>query len=98
MATLDRAMELERAGPSARLLRLAQELGDTSSRDENAVAGATARVTALAPTADELSALMADRNPFVRSGAARWMRHLGTLSGPAVDALRAAVYDQNPYV
>ncbi|NBO92299.1 MAG: hypothetical protein EBV06_08330 [Planctomycetia bacterium] len=98
MATLDQTQEMDRSGVSGRLLRLAQELGDTSSRDENAVAGATARVTALAPTGEELAALMSDRNPFVRSGAARWMRHLSQVSQTAIDALRAAVYDQNPYV
>lgn len=99
MATLRTAQDLEGLSPAARrLLQLAQELADSSSRDEAVAASATTRLTALAPTADELATLLGDRNPFVRSGAARWMRHLPALPAGALDALRAAVYDQNPYV
>jgi HEAT repeat protein len=98
MAILHSGPRLDSNGPPNRLLQLAHELAESSSRDEAHVAGATARLTALAPDAAELAILLSDRNPFVRSGAARWMRHLSNLPREAVDALRAAIYDQNPYV
>jgi HEAT repeat protein len=98
MAILQPIPALDPNNPRGRYPLLAHELAESSSRDEAAVAAATARLTALAPTAAELATLLADRNPFVRSGAARWMRHLTQLPTEAIDALRAAIYDQNPYV
>jgi len=98
MAILQPMPALDPHNPLGRYPLLAHELAESSSRDEAAVASATARLTALAPTPQELASLLGDRNPFVRSGAARWMRHLGPLPREAIDALRAAIYDQNPYV
>lgn len=81
-----------------RLPQLALELANLSSREEATSSSAATRLTTLSPTADELSALLNERNPFVRSGAAKWMRHIVPLPAPAADALRTAVYDQNPFV
>ncbi len=82
----------------SRLPDLALELANLSSRDEAASAAAATRLGALAPTADELASLLGERSPFVRSGAAKWLRHAGALPATAADALRAAIYDQNPFV
>jgi HEAT repeat protein len=81
-----------------RLPQLALELANLASRDEATSSAAATRLTSLCPTADELSALLNERNPFVRSGAAKWMRHIGPLPAAAADALRTAIYDQNPFV
>src|SRR4051794_11693488 len=84
---------------SRRLVQLAQHLRDLSARDPAASAEAGARLADLAPTTEELLELIADRNPFVRSGSAWWLRNLtGEMPAELVNALRAAIYDPNSHV
>lgn len=93
------ATALSSPGPAARrALALAQHLRDRASRDAAVAAAAEARLGELAPTAGELVALLSDRNPFVRSGAAWWLRQTAELPADAVDALRTAAHDPNPHV
>jgi HEAT repeat protein len=78
---------------------IAQNLRELSSREIEVKAEAARRLNEQTPTAGELTVLMADRNPFVRSGAAWWLRnHAGDLPSDAVSALRAAIYDPNAHV
>jgi HEAT repeat protein len=81
------------------MLQVAQSLSEVSARDVGASSAAAARLNELAPTAAELTPLLCDANPFIRSGAAWWARNLsGVLPADLIDALRAAVYDRNAHV
>src|SRR5260370_23903154 len=85
--------------PARRILLVAQNLRELSSRESGVSAEASARLQELAPTSGELTVLLGDRNPFVRSGAGWWLRnHPGDLPSDAINALRAAIYDPNPHV
>ena len=89
----------EADSPARRILLMAQNLRELSSREIEVKAEAARRLNEQAPTAGELTVLMADRNPFVRSGAAWWLRNYpGELPSDAVSALRAAIYDPNAHV
>ena len=82
-----------------RMLHLAQNLRDLGSRDSTSSTAAAGRLSESAPTSAELVELIADRNPFIRSGAAWWMRNLaGDLSHDVINALRAAICDPNAHV
>jgi HEAT repeat protein len=82
-----------------RLLTIAQNVRDLASRDAHVSAAALARLTDLAPLPGELVRLLDDRDPFVRSGAARQLRNTPPeFVAEAVDALRAAIDDGNDHV
>jgi HEAT repeat protein len=89
----------ERENPARRILHVAQNLRELGSRDV-AVAGAAAeRLNDLAPTVGELTVLLGDRNPFIRSGSAWWLRNYpGELPTDTLNALRAGIYDTNGHV
>src|SRR5436190_19856089 len=89
----------EDSSPARRILLIAQNLRELASREIDTKAEAARRLTEQAPTAGELTVLMSDRNPFVRSGAAWWLRNYpGDLPSDTVSALRAAIYDPNAHV
>src|SRR3954451_17683432 len=89
----------EDSSPARRILLIAQHLRELSSREIELKTEAARRLTEQAPTAGELTVLMSDRNPFVRSGAAWWLRnYAGDVPSDAVSALRAAIYDPNAHV
>jgi HEAT repeat protein len=82
-----------------RWLHIAQNLRDLASRESGVLTAALARLGELAPSGEELLRLLGDRDPFVRSGAARQLRHVtGPLVGRVVDALRGAIDDPNNHV
>src|SRR5689334_15676252 len=85
--------------PARRILHIAQNLRDLAGREIEAKTDAARRLEEFAPTPGELTVLMSDRNPFVRSGAAWWLRNLaGDMPSDALSALRAAIYDPNAHV
>ncbi len=82
-----------------RALHVAQNLRDLANRDPHVAGAATARLAELAPTVAEVLPLLHDRDPFVRSGAARQMRNaLGDEVPVALDALLSAIDDANDHV
>jgi HEAT repeat protein len=82
-----------------RALHIAQNLRDLSARAAHRTESAAARLAELAPTTAELLPLLHDRDPFVRSGAARQLRHAGATAPPeALDALLSAIDDANDHV
>lgn len=87
------------AAPARRMTQFAQLLRDLAGADMTASTAASRRLEERPPTAGELVVLLADRNPFVRSGAAWWLRHLASEPPTlVVDALRTATRDANPHV
>jgi HEAT repeat protein len=89
----------EDSSPARRILLIAQNLRELSSREIETKTEAARRLNEQAPTAGELTVLMSDRNPFVRSGAAWWLRnYAGDVPSDAVSALRSAIYDPNAHV
>jgi HEAT repeat protein len=89
----------ERESPARRILHVAQNLRELGSRDVSVAAAAAERLNELAPTVGELTVLLGDRDAFIRSGSAWWLRnHAGDLPTDTVNALRAAIYDPNPHV
>lgn len=89
----------EANSPARRILLIAQNLRELASREIDVKSEAAARLGDQAPTAGELTVLMSDRNPFVRSGAAWWLRNfVGDLPSDAVSALRSTMYDPNAHV
>src|SRR5262245_23586234 len=85
--------------PARRILLIAQNLRELSSRDIEVKSDAARRLNELAPTTGELTVLAGDHNPFVRSGAVWWLRnHQTELPSDAVAALRSAIYDPNAHV
>jgi HEAT repeat protein len=70
-----------------------------TDREAGITTEAAARLEELSPTLGELTVLLTDRNPFVRSGAAWWLRNLqGEVPALVVDALRSAICDPNAHV
>ncbi len=89
----------DRETPARRILLVAQNLRELASRDVGVAAAAAGRLDELAPTAGELTVLLTDHSPFIRSGAAWWLRnHPNELPSDTVNALRAAIYDPNAHV
>jgi HEAT repeat protein len=88
-----------REPPARRILLVAQNLRELSSRDVAVASSAATRLDEMAPTTGELTVLMTDHNPFIRSGAAWWLRNQASeLPSDTVSALRASIYDPNPHV
>lgn len=89
----------ETDSPARRILLIAQNLRELASREIETKTEAARRLTEQAPTAGELTVLMGDRNPFIRSGAAWWLRNYqGDVPTDAISALRSAIYDPNAHV
>jgi HEAT repeat protein len=89
----------DRESPGRRILLVAQNLRELSSRDEGVAAAAAGRLDELAPTTGELTVLMTDHNPYIRSGAAWWLRNQSAeLPSDTINALRASIYDPNAHV
>ena len=65
----------DRDTPARRILLIAQNLRELSSRDVSVASAAAGRLDELVPTTGELSVLLNDHNPFIRSGAAWWLRN-----------------------
>ena len=89
----------DREPPARRILLVAQNLRELSSRDVGVAAAAAGRLDELVPTIGELTVLLSDHSPFIRSGAAWWLRNQAIdLPSDAINALRAAIYDPNAHV
>lgn len=85
--------------PTGRISRVAQLLRDLAGCDVTTAGQAGERLKALAPTSGELVVLLSDRNSYVRSGAAWWLRQLQSdVPTLVTQALRAAIHDPNPHV
>jgi HEAT repeat protein len=86
--------------PAARrLLGIAQNLRDLAARDDGVCRAAQSRLADLGPAPAELIHLLGDSDPFVRSAAARQLRHVQGQALPrVVDALRGAIDDVNDHI